>query len=170
MSESEIRRPRGGRPDLLAAVLGACLVVGTSAAPAATQTKLITLTQVPCQFLESENGVDHEFVSKTKADCEEINARTARARLAEAKVLELAPGRYVFRVLNKNVPYELGFWLREKDYDWRNPVHKLTKVSVSGGGLYRGQTKDYAVDLEPGEYLYSCPLNPTPDYRIVVSE
>ena len=24
------------------------------------------------------------------------------------------------------------------------------------------------LELEPGEYLYSCPLNPTPDYRLVV--
>ena len=42
------------------------------------------------------------------------------------------------------------------------------KTSVSGGGLGTGQTKDYEVELEPGEYLYSCPLNPTPDYRLVV--
>ncbi len=69
---------------------------------------------------------------------------------------------------NKDVPYELGFWLREADYDWRNPLDKLTKVSVSGGGLLEGVTKDYEVELEPGEYVYSCPLNPTPDYRIEV--
>jgi hypothetical protein len=24
------------------------------------------------------------------------------------------------------------------------------------------------VTLEPGEYLYSCPLNTTPNYRLVV--
>lgn len=89
-------------------------------------------------------------------------------RLAQAKVLELEPGTYVFRVTNRSVPYELGFWLRESDYDWRNPVHKLTKTSVSGGGLSLGDTKDYQVELAPGEYVYSCPLNPTPDYRILV--
>ena len=41
-------------------------------------------------------------------------------------------------------------------------------TSVSGGGLKTGVTKDYEVQLEPGEYIYSCPLNPTPNYRIVV--
>ena len=50
----------------------------------------------------------------------------------------------------------------------RNPIHHLTKTSVSGGGLGLGETQDYEVELEPGEYLYSCPLNPTPDYRLVV--
>ena len=130
--------------------------------------QVIELTQIPCQFLESENGVDRGFKSSKKADCEAINAKTGAERLAEAKVLELKPGKYIFRVTNKNVPYELGFWLREPDYDWRNPLHKLTKTSVSGGGLFEGQTQDYEVELEPGEYIYSCPLNPTPNYRIVV--
>jgi len=83
-------------------------------------------------------------------------------------VLELEPGTYTFRVSNTDVPYELGFWIREADYQLGNPVHKLTKTSVSGGGLFAGQSKAYEVELEPGEYVYSCPLNPTPDYKLVV--
>ena len=71
---------------------------------------------------------------------------------------------------NKNVPYELGFWLRSEGYDWRNPLHRITKTSVSGGGLHIGKTQDYAVTLDAGRYLYSCPLNTTPDYRVVVKE
>ena len=82
----------------------------------------------------------------------------------------MKPGEYVFRVTNKNVPYDLGFWLRDKDYDWRNPLHKLSKTSVSGGGLATGKSKDYTVNLKPGEYVFSCPLNPTPDYRVVVEK
>ena len=140
------------------------------AALAATDTTVIELTQTACQFVESENGVEQGYTTARKADCEAINARTGAERLAEAEVLTLAPGSYVFRVANRDVPYELGFWLREKDYNWKNPLHKLTKVSVSGGGLEVGTTKDYEVELEPGEYVYSCPLNPTPDYRLVVSE
>jgi hypothetical protein len=130
--------------------------------------QVIELTQTPCQFLESENGVDQGFKSTQKADCESINAETGAERLAKAKVLELAPGSYVFRVTNKDVPYELGFWLREADYQPGNPLHKLTKTSVSGGGLFEGETKEYTVELKPGEYVYSCPLNPTPNYRIEV--
>ncbi len=135
---------------------------------AAPEPKVITLTQVGCQFIESENGVDHGFEPKSGKDCEAINARTGKERLAKAETLVLGPGKYVFRVTNKNVPYELGFWLRDKDYDRRNPLHLLTKTSVSGGGLRLGQTQDYEVELKEGEYLYSCPLNPTPNYRLVV--
>ncbi len=153
----------------LMGVSGFALVVAVAAAPAAAEPTVIELTQVACQFLESENGVDHDFVSAKAADCIAINKRTGADRLAKAPTLELKPGKYVFRVTNKDVPYELGFWLRERDYNFLNPLHKLTKISVSGGGLATGKTQDYAVEPEPGEYLYSCPLNPTPDYRLVVS-
>jgi hypothetical protein len=134
----------------------------------AQQATVIELTQIPCQFIESENGIDRGFTTTQKADCDAINATTGSGRLAEAKVIALKPGPYIFRVTNKNVPYELGFWLRESDYDWKNPIHKLTKTSVSGGGLTTGVTQDYAVELQEGDYLYSCPLNTTPDYRLEV--
>ncbi len=154
------------------AVMGAAVVGLTAAiaspATSAQEAKVIELTQVACQFLESENGVDQGFTTGKKADCEAINGETGARRLAEAKVIELEAGTYIFRVTNKDVPYDLGFWLREHDYNWKNPLHKLTKTSVSGGGLAPGTTKDYEVELAPGEYLYSCPLNTTPDYRLVV--
>ena len=160
-------RGNGARSAMGAAVFG---LTAAFAAPAtsAQEARVIELTQVSCQFLESENGVDHRFTTTSKADCEAINGETGARRLAEAKVIELEAGTYIFRVTNKDVPYELGFWLREHDYNWKNPLHKLTKISISGGGLAPGTTKDYEVELEPGEYLYSCPLNPTPDYRLIV--
>ena len=127
--------------------------------------QVIELTQVPCQFLESENGADRGFRSTQAADCEGINERTGPERLATAKVLRLKPGAYVFRVRNHNVPYELGFWLRGDGL-----VARARLPSVSGGGLTTGKTQDYAIELESGEYVYSCPLNPTPDYKVVVAD
>ncbi|MCR4378130.1 MAG: hypothetical protein NUV50_08575 [Rhodospirillales bacterium] len=129
--------------------------------------QIIELTQTPCQFLEVE--MDHGFTSTQKADCDAINARTEEERLKQARVITVAPGDYIFRVSNKNVSYELGFWLREKDYDLGNPLHKITKTSVSGGGLMQGTKQDYAVTLKAGEYFYSCPLNTTPNYTLIVT-
>ena len=154
--------------------LASALLAVTAVVSAASQSvrsaepRVIELTQTGCQFLESENGIDRGFEPKSADDCNRINADTGDQRLAEAKVLELAPGSYTFRVTNSDVPYELGFWVREADYELGNPLHKLTKTSVSGGGLTMGNTNEYTVELAPGEYLYSCPLNPTPDYRIEV--
>jgi len=151
------------------AVLG--FVAGMASVPAQAQdAKIIELTQTGCQFVESENGVDHGYKPKTAADCKTINAKSGSGRLAKAKILNLKPGKYIFRVANKNVPYNLGFWLRDHDYQLGNPIHKLTKTSVSGGGLKLGTTKDYEVTLKAGtKYVYSCPLNPTPNYSIVVN-
>jgi len=164
-----ICRPSVCHSLLLSSIAVLAVVVAAGPAQGAEQGNVIRLTQTPCQFLESE-GVDHKFKTTKKADCDAINTKTGAERLAKAKVITLKPGRYVFRVTNRNVPYDLGFWLRSKDYDWRNPLHKLSKTSVSGGGLSPGTTKDYVVTLKPGEFLYSCPLNPTPNYKIVVTE
>ena len=145
------------------ATLGLAASLAAFALPAAAQPKVIELTQVPCQFLESEGGKDHGFKSAKGADCEAINARTGKQRLAESKTIELKPGKYVFRVENKNVPYELGFWLRGASV-----VDRARLPSVSGGGLTTGKNQDYEIELKPGNYVYSCPLNPTPDYKLVV--
>ena len=144
----------------VAAVFFTAIGIRLAAAEAAM---VIDLTQTPCQFVESENGIDHGFTSRRKADCEIINGKTGDQRVAGSKTLELKPGKYIFRVTNKSVPYALGFWLRGKG------LGRLTLPSVSGGGLTPGATKDYVIELTEGEYYYSCPLNPTPDYRLVVT-
>ena len=112
--------------------LAAAGLFAAAATAAAEEPQVIELTQTACQFVESENGVDHRFETGSKADCETINAESGDARLAEAKVLELKPGKYVFRVTNQDVPYELGFWLRGEG------LGRFLKDSVSGGGLTEG--------------------------------
>jgi len=138
-------------------------MTGAASTPPARAARVVELTQVPCQFIESEGGVDRGYKSRSIRDCEAINAKNAKQRLQEATPLTLAPGRYVFRVSNRNVPYELGFWLRGA-----STLARVSLPSVSGGGLMPGKTQDYEIELKPGEYIYSCPLNTTPDYRLVV--
>lgn len=132
---------------------------------AATNSAVIQLNQVPCQFLESENDVDRGFRSTSREDCEAVNAKTGEQRVAESTPLQLKAGEYIFRVTNRNVPYELGFWLRGDGL-----ANRALLPSVSGGGLTTGKTQDYLIALKPGRYVYSCPLNPTPDYKLVVTE
>ncbi|MCB1739498.1 MAG: hypothetical protein KDK91_03960 [Gammaproteobacteria bacterium] len=128
----------------------------------AAEPTIITLTQTGCQFLEPE-GRDHGFEPSRKADCESINADSAARRLQTAHTLTLKPGRYLFRVTNRDVPYALGFWLRGNGLRGRASL-----PGVSGGGLGKGATKDYAIELTEGDYVYSCPLNSTPDYSVRV--
>ncbi len=144
----------------------AIIATGLNVTPGmAQEVTVIHLTQTPCQFLESENEVDHGFTSSEKSDCDQINSETGTERLSKAKVLDLKPGKYIFRVTNKNVSYPLGFWLRGDGL-----INRAKLPSVSGGGLYQESTKEYVITLKEGEYVYSCPLNPTPDYKLVVRE
>lgn len=148
------------RASLLAAGLTAAALVAP--VQAAEEAQIIELTQTACQFVEIE-GKDHGYSSNSKADCSEINSKTGDERLAKSEVLKLKPGKYIFRVKNENVPYALGFWVRGDGI-----VNRATLPSVSGGGLTQGTTKDYEITLKAGEYVFSCPLNPTPDYKLVV--
>jgi len=146
-------------------VPGLLLLVLNSGQEVAADPRVVVLTQQACQFIESENDLDHGYKSFSAEDCLAINRVTSEQRLQQAKVLQLRPGKHVFRVTNEDVPYELGFWLRGEGV-----LGYATLPSVSGGGLTTGKTKDYLVELRPGSYVYSCPLNPTPDYRLLVSE
>ena len=149
---------------ILASLLAGFFLLAAPSVGRAADPQVIDLTQTACQFLESESGIDRKFTTKKKSDCEAINAATGAERLAAAQPLRLKAGHHVFRVTNKNVPYELGFWLRGSG------VGRVTLPSVSGGGLTPGGSRDYVIDLKPGEYVYSCPLNTTPDYRLVVEQ
>jgi hypothetical protein len=123
---------------------------------------VIYLTQVGCQFLEVETK-NHQYQPTSANDCKKINTQTLASRKLEFKPLKLQPGKYIFRVTNSNVPYPLGFYLRGEG------IKKFSLPKVSGGGLTPGTTKDYEITLSSGKYVFSCPLNPTPDYPIVVN-
>ncbi len=146
--------------------LAAGLLLGVFVLPAAAQddVTIIELTQTGCQFVESEGDVDHGYTPSEKADCEAINSGTVDERIGAENTLNLEPGKYIFRVTNTDVPYMLGFYLRSESV-----IDRPFLPSVSGGGLYEGVSKDYEIELEEGEYVYSCPLNTTPDYKLVVS-
>ncbi len=123
--------------------------------------EVIVLTQTACQFIEAE-GIDHHFNSKSADACRSINEASQDTRLKQAQSLHLQAGDYVFRVKNRDVPYDLGFWLRGAG------ISRWTLPGISGGGIATGDVHDYTIALEPGEYRYSCPLNPTPDYELIV--
>ena len=84
----------------------------------------------------------------------------------ETTTLDLAPGKYIFEVTNRNVDKGLGFYLTPAD---------AAKQQVENSGLSKlvgeGETaRTGVVELKAGEYQYSCPLNPTPHYTITVKD
>jgi len=138
-----------------------CLNSSPAQAESLATPNVIELHQRACQFVEPE-GADKHYSANTYQACADLNARNGEQRVAASSPLKLAPGHYVFRIYNDNVPYKLGFWLRGSGFA------RVTLPSVSGGGIGRGSFREYSIELSQGEYRYSCPLNPTPDYILRV--
>ena len=101
------------------------------------------------------------------------------AQEAEVIKLEQTPGKfetteltlkagesYIFEVTNSGVDHKVGFVVApEGKTDQENHISNayLTKTIKDGESA---QSK--VVTLEKGEYVYFCPLNPTPQYKITV--
>lgn len=139
------------------------LAWGSGFAAADDEPVIVELTQTGCQFLEPET-TDYGFSPQSLADCKRINSETGPDREAKSAPITLKPGKYVFRVTNSDVPYELGFYLRAA-----SKLKIPFMPRVSGGGQLPGTSQDYEVELEEGEYVYSCPLNPTINYPLNVA-
>ena len=87
------------------------------------------------------------------------------------KGLSLKPGKYQFRITNINVNKDLGFVI-QKASDKDNDVMKTAiENSFTIAPISKGDTQlTGIVELKEGEYIYSCPLNPTPKYNITVKK
>ena len=82
------------------------------------------------------------------------------------KELKLKAGSYVFEVTNNGVDKEVGFVLAPKGSTEQKSHIKeayLTKTVSDGES-----SKSKVVKLAKGEYVYFCPLNPTPQYTLKV--
>ncbi|MDN5214017.1 cupredoxin domain-containing protein [Fulvivirgaceae bacterium BMA12] len=83
------------------------------------------------------------------------------------KTLKVKPGTYVFEVSNSNVDHEVGFVLAPKKANIEAKDH-IQKAYLSKT-INTGETaSSQEVTLEKGEYVYFCPLNPTPQYTLIV--
>lgn len=83
------------------------------------------------------------------------------------KELKLKAGEpYVFEVTNKGVDHAVGFVVAPKGKtDQANHIKNAYVKEM----VKEGQTQSTnEVVLEKGEYVFFCPMNPTPEYSIVV--
>ncbi len=82
------------------------------------------------------------------------------------KGLTLSAGTYVFEIANKEVGHDVGFVLAPKGHTDQAHHIKNAYVTAVVANNTKGHSKE--VTLEKGEYVYFCPLNPTPQYTLVV--
>lgn len=83
------------------------------------------------------------------------------------KELTLKPGKYVFEVNNKAVDKEVGFVIAPATSEGKAGEH--IKDGYLLKTVNKGETSSSnVVSLTKGTYKYFCPMNPTPEYTLVV--
>lgn len=84
------------------------------------------------------------------------------------KELTISPGQYIFEVSNNGVDREIGLVVApEGKTDQANHIQEAyLKQTVEEG---KSATSN-VVNLAAGTYVYFCPLNPTPQYKLIVKE
>ncbi len=87
----------------------------------------------------------------------------------QTQELNLTPGQYQFRIVNKNVERDLGFVIQNENDKGLDVMKTAIKNSFTTGYVKKGEAQYTGiVDLKTGNYIYSCPLNPTPHYRLII--
>ena len=82
------------------------------------------------------------------------------------KSLILPVGTYVFEISNKNVGHDVGFVLAPKGKT--DEKHHIKEAYVTSLVKNNSKSNTKEVTLAKGEYVYFCPLNPTPQYTLKV--
>ncbi|WP_406685426.1 cupredoxin domain-containing protein [Seonamhaeicola sp. MEBiC1930] len=84
------------------------------------------------------------------------------------KEVTVNEGTYVFAVSNNHAAMEVGLVLVQKGKDASNPDNHIKTAYVTEV-VKEGETqKTKPTKLTKGEYVYFCPLNPTPQYTLKV--
>jgi len=82
------------------------------------------------------------------------------------KAITLSEGTYIFEIANNGIDHEVGFVLAPKGKMNANNHIKNAYVTEVVKTNSKGHSKKVA--LKKGVYVYFCPLNPTPQYSLVV--
>jgi hypothetical protein len=84
------------------------------------------------------------------------------------KSVTVSEDTYVFEITNNNVDREVGLVLVPKGKDASDAKNHIATAYVNKV-VAKGKTEQTkATKLKKGEYVYFCPLNPTPQYALIV--
>lgn len=111
-----------------------------------------------------------EAITNTETRAQEQKVQTiSLAQTAgefDKKTLTLEEGTYVFEIANTDVDHEVGFVLAPKGKT--NEANHIKAAYVTSPVATGKTSLTSEVTLTKGEYVYFCPLNPTPEYSLVV--
>ncbi|NRR90162.1 cupredoxin domain-containing protein [Winogradskyella undariae] len=126
--------------------------------------KIITLLVIALTFTLTGNAQD-SMKMKTKATTVSLEQTTGEFT---QKSLKLKEGDYIFEIANKNVGHQVGFVLVPKGKDASKPENHISTAYVTKAVENNTKETSKVTSLTKGEYIYFCPLNPTPQYTLTV--
>lgn len=120
------------------------------------------------EVVVEETPVVEEVVVKEKAPVVEVVKLEEVEGAFTTTELKLKPGIYSFEVTNKGIPHEVAFVLAPNKEDIQEADFIADAMLTQT--LKDGETASskVPVTLEKGEYVYFCPLNKTPKYKLTV--
>lgn len=131
--------------------------------------KIILILVVALAFSLNTNAQDSmkkETVMKdSKATV--VSLEQTKGKFTQETVT-LAEGNYVFEISNNNVGHQVGFVLVPKGADASKPENHIKTAYVTKVVDNNSKETSNITTLEKGEYVYFCPMNPTPQYTLIV--
>ena len=124
--------------------------------------KVISILVIALAFTLNTNAQD-----KMMKDVKTISLEQTKGEFVQ-KSLTVSEGTYVFEVSNNHVGKDVGLVLVPKGKDAANAENHIKTAYVTAVVKDGKVEKSNATTLTKGEYVYFCPLNPTPQYSLIV--
>ncbi|WP_303316437.1 cupredoxin domain-containing protein [Flavivirga abyssicola] len=123
--------------------------------------KIISILVIALAFTMNTNAQDAMNTVKT------VSLEQTKGEFTQ-KALTLSEGSYVFAVSNNHAAKEVGLVLVPKGKDASKPENHIKTAYVTTVVKEGKVEKTNVTKLTKGEYVYFCPLNPTPQYTLTV--
>ncbi len=108
------------------------------------------------------------FQNATAQDVQTIKLEQTTGEFDKKELTLTAGMTYQFEVTNKGVDHEVGFVLAPSN---NTGMDGHIKEAYLKNTVMDGKTaKSGEVTLEAGEYVFFCPMNPTPQYKVAVKD
>ncbi|WP_353777269.1 cupredoxin domain-containing protein [Winogradskyella sp. 3972H.M.0a.05] len=104
---------------------------------------------------------------KMMKDAKVVSFEQTKGEFTQQSVT-LKEGNYIFEISNNNVGHDVGFVLVPKGKDASKPENHIKTAYVTKAVGNNKAEKSQVTELKKGEYIYFCPLNPTPQYTLTV--
>lgn len=123
--------------------------------------KIISILVITLTFTLTTDAQDKMMKDNAKATVVSLEQTIGEFTQKE---ITLEEGDYIFEIANNNVGHQVGFVLAPKS----NPDAHIKTAYVTKVVDNNSTETSNVTHLEKGEYVYFCPMNPTPQYTLIV--